>query len=242
MTYFAIGFVLLVTFGIPLGALFAFVAKKQGLVKPFLLGAATFAVFQLATRIPLLALLQGQAWFVFFSMQHPAIYSLALGLSAALFEEVGRYIVMRLFMRKTTTWRFGVAHGLGHGGIEALLLVGLSYLVLLFSNPGVLVLAGPAQIFLAGLERLFTLIIHTGLSVMVLQSLRKKSPWPLVCALLVHTALDAPLGLFTMAGLSVYAIEAFVGLFALALLIYIAAIVRLEKKEKESALHEENPL
>ncbi|MFV0412580.1 MAG: YhfC family glutamic-type intramembrane protease [Oscillospiraceae bacterium] len=242
MPYPAIGFVLLVTFGIPLGALVVFAAKRQGLVKPFLLGAATLAVFQLATRLPLLALLQSQAWFAFFSVQHPAVYSLALGLSAALFEEAGRYIVMRLFMGKTTAWRFGVAHGLGHGGIEALLLVGLSYLVVLFSNPGVLVLAGPAQIFLAGLERLFTLVIHTGLSVMVLQSLRKKSPWPLVCAILVHTALDAPLGLFTLAGLGVYAIEAFVGLFALGLLVYIAVVGTLEKKETESAPHENNPL
>ena len=55
-----------------------------------------------------------------------------LALTAGLFEEVGRYLGYRIFMRnEEKTWNKAVMYGTGHGGIESILLVaGLGALTL----------------------------------------------------------------------------------------------------------------
>src|SRR5512135_27806 len=48
-----------------------------------------------------------------------------LALTAGIFEEVGRYLGYRIFMRREEkTWNKGVMYGLGHGGLESAVLIG----------------------------------------------------------------------------------------------------------------------
>ena len=187
-------------------------ARYKEIWKPILFGALTFTVFQVLIRIPLLSLvLPNQEWFVRLSSAQPVLYALFLGVTAALFEEGGRLLVMLLIMKKQRSASDGIAFGIGHGGIEAILLVGISSIVLLFTPTE---LASSAAIAASGVERLSTLAIQIGFSVMVMKSVREKNYLWLLLAFSIHTALDFGVMLIS-GGISIWIIEA--GVFAAAL-------------------------
>jgi uncharacterized membrane protein YhfC len=144
--------------------------------------------------------------------------------TAGLFEEVGRYIGYRWLMGRETktwskavtkTWSKAVMYGLGHGGLESILLVaGLSLLslvgllVLLAINVEALPAAQRPQVvqqlhaaaaiaaqpgwvpLLGAWERLWTLPIQVALSVIVLQVFRRGSIRWLWLAVLAHALVD----------------------------------------------------
>ena len=97
------------------------------------LGAAGFAILQLDIRIPLLNKLAVVPSFMEWVSQHYILYCLLLAFTAGLFEVAGRYAVAKIlcFRKKNTselTCDIAVAAGIGHGGIEAILLVGMTYI------------------------------------------------------------------------------------------------------------------
>ena len=106
--------------------LFAVKYKSEKILPAWLLGAAGFFVTQMLIRIPILTVLQTQSWFVSFSQKTPFVYAFSLAFTAGLFELVGRFVVAKL-MVKDLTFRRSLAAGLGHGGIEAIVLIGLTY-------------------------------------------------------------------------------------------------------------------
>ena len=167
-------------------------------VKPFFIGMAVFAVFQLFTRIPLLqAVLPLTGWFQQMA-QIPWLYSLFLGLTAGIFEETGRYLAFRFVLKKERRFEDGLLFGLGHAGMEMIALLGLTYLnnilLALMLNSGMLdtlpgLDAAAIELLtqqLSGItlpligvalyERLVTLALHMGFSVLVLYSVRAKRP------------------------------------------------------------------
>lgn len=212
-------FCILVSFGVPLAALILAVKQKNRYVKPFFIGALTFFVSQILLRLPLLQLwLANQSWFMVLPVQSPWLYSLLLGFSASVFEETGRYLAFRFLLKKNLRWFDGVVFGAGHGGIEAILLVGINYIVMLFlygGTPG-----DPAMILFAGLERLSAMASHIGMSMLVLQSVRMRSPIYLIMALLIHGIMDSGIGILQLYGFQTIAIEAFLGVVGIALAAY----------------------
>jgi uncharacterized membrane protein YhfC len=177
-------------------------------------GATVFVVFQLVTRVPAVQLIQ-----VALGPQLKAspvlmwTWLVALAVSAGVFEEVGRYFGYRLFMRHDDkTWSRAVMYGIGHGGLESILLVGGMMALALVSlwaaaNGGLDSLpddqraaaaqqlqALNAQPGWAGLlgawERLWTLPIQIALSVMVLQVFRRGKLIWLLWAVLGHAFVD----------------------------------------------------
>ena len=189
---FAAAFILL----LPV-ALAIFTRRKWGVSwKYFFLGAGIFVLFQVFTRIPIISIIEASygaqlratpgalmAWLV------------VLSFTAGLFEEVGRYIGYRWLMPKDPkTWAVGVMYGLGHGGIEAILLAGLSVLsslLLLLFWPQISGLLPAAQLgpvamqiapllnapawlpLLSAWERLCAITLHVALSLLVLQVFRR---------------------------------------------------------------------
>ena len=119
---------LLVSLVLPVAVLigFALKNKKQGIVSSWLLGAAGFFVPQMLIRLPILTVLQSQSWFAVFAQNNLFLYSFGLAFTAGLFELAGRFAVAKL-MEKRLTWKRSLAAGLGHGGIEAMLLIGMTY-------------------------------------------------------------------------------------------------------------------
>lgn len=192
--------------------------KGKGVWTAWLLGAAGFFVSQIIIRTPVLSLLSRKQGFLFFASKHYVLYCLILALSAGLFEAIGRYAVAKL-MSKRLTFERGVAAGLGHGGIEAMLIVGMTYvnnLIYIFmfqsgsfdqfvertAQLGVdansllvirdtLIHSSPAIFYLAGYERLLTMILHVALSLLVCYFVRqKKDLWGILICVALHGTVD----------------------------------------------------
>ncbi len=101
--------------------------KGKGVWLAWLLGAAGFFVPQILIRLPILSVLSLSQGFVAFAEGHYVLYCLALAFTAGLFEVAGRYAVAKI-MAKNLSFEKSVAAGLGHGGIEAMLIVGITYI------------------------------------------------------------------------------------------------------------------
>ena len=54
------------------------------------------------------------------------LYALYGGLAAGLFEETGRYLTMRFLMKGKWTRENALMYGAGHGGLEAVLILGMA--------------------------------------------------------------------------------------------------------------------
>ncbi|PKM71925.1 MAG: hypothetical protein CVU91_11410 [Firmicutes bacterium HGW-Firmicutes-16] len=188
MQVFSSIFTIICSFLLPIALTVIFCVRRKGIWKPILFGALTFVVFQVLIRIPLLqAVLPYQSWYITFANTQPILYGLFLGGTAALFEEGGRYLVMSLFLKKHRSTSDGIAFGVGHGGIEAILLVGISAIMALFTNPFP---TTSSLMFASGFERLCTLVLHIGWSVMVMKSVREKNLWWLLVAFVTHMLID----------------------------------------------------
>ena len=225
MTVVACLITLLISLVLPIIVLVGFAAKnkKQGIVSAWLLGAAGFFVTQILIRLPILTLLQSQSWFAVFAQNNVFFYTFCLAFTAGLFELAGRFAAAKL-LEKKLTWKRSLAAGLGHGGIEAMLLIGMTYVnnliyiaminsgyfdTLLVQAAGLgvdtsqlelirtqLVSMAPAIFLLAGFERLLAMTVHTAMSVLVCYGVAHKKAG--ICVLLclgIHTLMDLTAGI-----------------------------------------------
>lgn len=208
----AVGFLL------PAWLFIASLMKKQWL--PFVFGILAFTVSQILIRLPLLSYLSvNSTEYMMLSALHPLLYALFLGVTAGLAEELARYVAMRFFMNQRK-WLSGLFFGAGHGGIEV---------VLLFALPvvGYLGTDGPAiaggMYFIGGMERIFAILLHIGLSLLVLQSVRQKKWRFLLAAIGIHALIDAMIGivpLFIAENLQLLVMETLIGILAVGLFLY----------------------
>lgn len=229
---------LLVSLVLPFAVLlvFALKNKKQGIISAWLLGACGFVFPQLLIRLPLLTLLQGQSWFISFAQNKVFLYAFSLAFTAGLFELAGRYAVAKnmanslsrksisLAVENKLTWKRSLAAGLGHGGIEAILLVGMTYvnnlIYIVMINTGSfdsliaqsvalgvdvsqlelirtqLISTTPGLFLLGGLERLLTMVCHLAMSALVCYGVaHKRTGICLLLCLALHTLLDLSAGI-----------------------------------------------
>ena len=207
--------------GIALPALLAWwlVRKYHIRWQTILIGAGTFIVFalvlepvlhQLVLKGPHGATIMGNVWY----------YALYGGLAAGLFEETGRFLSMKFLMRGEASSALpGVGYGIGHGGIEMLIIFGMT----MISNlvVAVMINAGQADLLTAkvpaeslpqvqaqfaqlesmttgdlliGLwERISALVLQLGLSMMVWTAVRRggKWLWLFPAAILLHAFVDS---------------------------------------------------
>lgn len=211
---------------LPIALAVVLCVRKKGVWKPILFGALTFCFFQVLVRIPLLQLvLRNQAWYIAFSQTQPILYALFLGATAALFEEGGRFVVMSLFLKKQRSPLDGVAFGVGHGGIEALLFAGINAILMLATQTFT---ATPNLIFAGGVERLSAMAMQIGFSVMVMKSVREKNILWLLLAFAIHTVSDFGVVLAANS-LNIWVIEAAVAAVAVSMAWFV---VREFKKER----------
>lgn len=192
--------------------------KKQGIAGAWFLGAAGFFVTQILIRTPILTALNGSQGFVAFAQNYYPVYAILLAFTAGLFEVAGRYAVAKIMCKKLT-YKKGLAAGLGHGGIEAILLIGISYISNLlyasminsgtiqtviaqtealgtdvapiYSLVDALVNTPAAMFLLAGYERILTMICQAAMSLLVCYFVWKKQDIKGIgICLLMHTVLD----------------------------------------------------
>ncbi len=202
--------------------------------------AAAVVIFKLKNReVSLLSALWGAVGFVVFALileqllhmvmlpivqKNIWIYAIYGAFAAGIFEETARFLVFKTVMRKKTSPKDGVMYGIGHGGVESALVVGIALINLavvgiLVNAVGVdeaLTLTGAtngtivatAQIagltqqsvgmcFVSVFERILTMVLHVALSVWVFRAAKEKGKvWLYPAAILMHAAVDFPAVLF----------------------------------------------
>lgn len=188
-------FNLFICFGIPLGGLGILRKKGYPIGKAFCLGMAAFTISQICLRIPLLQLVLPQmTWYQDLST-NPWMYGLFLGFTAGIFEEGARVIFLKIGIKKQLDYSDALSFGLGHGGIEAMLLVGISCIATMFALPNDTALAASLSynaLLLGGIERIFALSFHIGATLLIAYGMRnKKTVWYTIIAISLHTLLDA---------------------------------------------------
>lgn len=190
----------------------------KGVWTAWLLGAAGFFVFQIIIRTPIISLLSIVPGFMDFVTDNYILYCLILAFTAALFEVAGRYIVAKILSKKLDFTR-SFAAGLGHGSIEAIFIVGITYvnnlIYIMMINGGSfdgiveqtaamgidvsqltlikdsLINTHCAVFLLAGYERILTVILHIALSMVVCYFVsRKKDFVGIGICVLCHWAVD----------------------------------------------------
>lgn len=213
-TFAGIIFSLCISIALPVVLLIVVHKKTKARMAMAVIGAATFFLFAMVLEQILHAVvlgvggerITGNIW----------IYGLYGGLAAGLFEEVGRFVAMRFAMKKQLNLPNALMYGVGHGGIEAILIVGLASVSNLVTsimiNAGTLEASLGAldqatkeatltqlsalwttpsyQFFLSGIERIVAVTLHIALSVLVFQAVKlgKKRYWFLAFA--IHAGVD----------------------------------------------------
>jgi uncharacterized membrane protein YhfC len=226
-------------------------------------GAATFVLSQfghipfnmVATHLlkmtPLAAMTSDQSrWFNI----------IFLGLSAGIFEEGARYLVLKFWLKDARSWRKSVLFGAGHGGVEAIILgvfalfafvqfSGLRNLNLETVIPAAELDSVRQQVtaywsadwtlsLMGSLERLFTIPIHIACAVLVMQAFTRKQGFWLGLAILYHALADS-CSIASAGVLNTYGSEAVVGGFAL---LGLALIFLLRQPEPLIEIEVEKPI
>lgn len=179
-----------------------------------------------------------------------AIYG---ALAAGVFEEGGRLLAFSTLLKNNSQWKDGIAYGIGHGGIETILIGGFSYLTnLIYSNlinsgmfdtvfgsqlseeqlsqindlkEALLGLSG-TTVIIGMLERIFAFGIQIALTLIVLYAIRKQKHIYVLIAVLLHALVDFPAALFQMGILNLYAVE------SIAFVLFIASVVFIVRSRK----------
>ncbi len=195
------------------------VKKRKIRMLHFIVGAGVFIIFALfleqichyyvLNRVsPLSEFMNGNIW----------AFALYGALAAGVFEETGRFLAFKTVLRRSKEKETAITYGIGHGGIESILVVGISmisslilvaainamggvenYVALvpaesqgiLRENLNTLLLTPPHTFLFAGIERISTIFFHIALSVIVFFAAHRPGKFYLYpVAVLAHTFLD----------------------------------------------------
>ena len=218
--------------GIPVLIAILWTVKKKEKFTSVLTGAVTFLLFALILEKPIQNVLifptamglpdHGIAQFI---NARPVLWAFLVGFFPGLFEETGRFVAFKTVLKNRKNRETSISYGIGHGGFEVMLILGLTYIN--YITYGIMINSGayaetikqiaqvmPDQVdaylaipdqlaaFTAGsfainlYERIFAVLFHIGASILVFYACRdKKKIWLYPLAIILHTLMDGILGL-----------------------------------------------
>ena len=200
-------------------ALIVFMGVKKRLKwKAMLFGALLFVVFALILERIMHALVLGADPTQSAIYKNPVLYMLYGGFAAGIFEETARLLCFKSFLKVKNNESIytGISYGLGHGGIEAILVGGIAAVGNLVTsvmlNSGMLkavtaAMSGqqldkfnqgmnglvntPSYMFLvSGGERMIALVLQIALSLFVFKAVVEKKWQYFAYAILIHAGID----------------------------------------------------
>ena len=225
IVWMVVGLILFVT--VPVAVAIVWKIKKKEPFTTILIGAAAFLLFALILEKPIQNVLifptemglSGNPLSIALASR-PVLLALVTGLFPGIFEETGRLVAFKTLLRKRTNRETSISYGIGHGGIEVVFVLGLTYFQFLsyamMLNNGTFgtVVAQVAEkapeklsqvqsvidsltgftfttLLAAAVERVFAVLFHIGASILVFYACKdKKKFWLYPLAILLHTAMD----------------------------------------------------
>ena len=196
---------------VPIALLIVLGVKRKTSALPLLVGFLAFFISQIILRMPILNTLSTFEWYNSFQSYSIVLFILFLCFTAGLFEESAR-LGGAMLLKQQKRFKDAVSFGLGHGICEVIILVGLTNInnviyCIAVNSPDVafastistdvleavaafLIDINPAHIYLGILERVFAVVIHVSLTVMVFYSIVKKKRLFFVLAIAAHTLVN----------------------------------------------------
>lgn len=207
---------LIISVGLPIGLLIFAKIKYKASIATFFIGAGTFILFAMlleqCLHTGVIALLGGadkltaNIW----------LYALYGGTAAAVFEETGRWIAIKFFLKNKQDRANAFMYGIGHGGIEAIIIVGLTSISNIASafaiNSGIIqtslgllddatkatvyaqlsqLWTLPAlQFYLGGIERVSAIISHIVMTFFIYKGVKSGKKKYIALAYVYHFVLD----------------------------------------------------
>ena len=233
ITYMTISCI--IAFALPIGLFLYIRTKYHADILAFLIGCAVMLVFSLMLESFAHQLILNGSPLGPIILNNPWLYALYGGLMAGLFEETGRFVAFKTVLhRGLEKDANALMYGAGHGGFEAVMLVGLSNISNIVTaklvNSGnleaitgsltgdileqtqdvirTLIDTPSLQFLLGGIERIPAVAMQIALSVLVWFSVKKKELIRLFpIAILLHAFVDAVTVLLSASGLSLIVIE-----------------------------------
>lgn len=212
---------------VPVAAALIWKVKKKEPVSTILTGAAAFLLFTLILEKPVQNVLAFPTAMGLpehavsrFLSANPVLLALVAGLFPGVFEETGRLIAFKTVLRKRRNRETSISYGIGHGGFEVILILGLTYIQYItyavMLNTGtfgtvidqvasqapeqlgsvesvVRLITGFsfADLGIAFVERIFAVLFHIGASILVFYACREKRRfWLYPVAIVLHTGAD----------------------------------------------------
>ena len=146
----------------------------------------------------------------------PVAYCIYGGCAAGLFEELGRFFAMKIFKSRVVDKKNSIMYGIGHGGFEAMFLVGTAMIsnfaitAVINSGQGHTLLkavpnemrdalyqqisplwtSAPSDFYAGGVERIGAIALHICLSYIVYLAISKNDLKYLLLAFLIHALVD----------------------------------------------------
>ncbi|PGL81859.1 YhfC family intramembrane metalloprotease [Bacillus sp. AFS054943] len=180
-------------------------------------------------------------------LENPFIFAIYGGLTAGIFEELGRFVAFYYLLKKYQEYTDGFAYGIGHGGIESILIGGFSALqALIFANsinngsfaqmveklPAEqlsqlnlikdMLVEQPAYLHLLGsLERIMALVLQIAFTMLVLYAVKQKKYIFLVYAILFHALVDFFAALYQTKTINIFVAEGITLLFTIGAVVLI---------------------
>lgn len=240
---------------LPIILLILWVRYAHVKIKPFFIGVGVFVLFAMLLEQALHAVCIVLDNPISRTLNaNPWLYSIYGGLSAGVFEETGRLVAYRHWMKQEKHPDNAITYGLGHGGIECIYILGVSmiaYLVIALRYNALgyeqfmlkmgsdlqtewsSVVLSIDQLDMAGagaaiLERVCALALQVELSVIVFASVRENKKSLFALAILLHAMIDV------IAGLSQTGIVTSVWILEGIVAIYVGAIFFFADKKYES--------
>lgn len=212
---------------VPVAVAIIWKVKKKEPFTTILIGAATFLLFALILEKPIQNVLAFPTAMGLpdhavsrFLSANPILPALVSGLFPGVFEETGRLVAFKTILRKRKNRETSISYGIGHGGFEVILILGMTYIQYIayavMINTGIIgiiinqvaslapdqlgsvesvvnLLTGFsfADLGIAFVERIFAVLFHIGASILVFYACRnKKCFWLYPFAILLHTVVD----------------------------------------------------
>lgn len=197
--------------------------NKSVSIRPAVVGAVTFFIFsQILESIPKTFLFTLDSGVSDYIWTHAWAYVLAGSLLAGIFEEVGRFVAFRFFLKNERDTKDAVTYGIGHGGIESVIAAGIGALnsisMVLLVNNGALMQSmsemgigqlktielqvsalagyGVVRMLLEVFERVLAMSLHISLSLLVFQAVHESKTGYLLLAIILHALFDVPAALY----------------------------------------------
>ena len=249
----------------PTAVAIRWIRTRKERVGTVLIGAATWFVFAMILEtVPKAVFLNTLTPVGRAVLSRPALAVVLAALLAGIFEETGRFLAFRTVLKNRRNRETSISHGIGHGGFEAMFLLvtggvqNLIYAILirtgqfrsvldaaaaqgadvsaLKSLPYQIAAITPGTACLSAAERVFAMLLHAGLSILVFYAVKKRKTWLYPLAVLAHALFDVPAALYQFGVIGdLYLVEALIAVYAVVTFTVVYRTLYMPDKAAEAA-------